>query len=654
MKSLTSLDRLPYRILCWEQMARKHYYKCFGKCKDKRLSSHIPSSFSLKDRLEFVIPDFGEILIDNDESKKIISSADKTLDGIYSLLGSGDVTINPIRWNYDFVSQFEWKNKYYKDYDQINIASNSDVKKPRELSRSHHMLHCAIAYRLTNDKKYADLIIDQVLDWSKHNPLMYSINWGCAMDVAIRAVNWIWALRLISDYERALEYGNLFSNLLYKHGWFIYRNLEKSLYNNQNHYLSDVLGLVFIGVLFKDQDREAKQWYEEGKREIFKEMRYEILPSGVTYEKSTSYNRLVLEIFLYACWLFRKNGEEIPLDIDYRLRTMFDFILNTIQPDGNTPIIGDQDNGRVLPFGTESITDYRYLLSLGAVLYNNPVYIPYSEGFNIYCNILNGDCSKVVFDVPVKNTSLVSKAYPDSGYFVFKNHDYSVLFYCTGKGKYPELSNGTHTHSDLLSFVLCYKGYSVFCDAGSYQYSGDSKERMLFRSTQQHNTVAVDGLSQNDLKEKQLWDFPRNAIPTILDWQIDEDKDYVLASHNGYERLNSPVTHERKLSLFKTNNFVEIIDRFELRGEQNHFFEYNLHLDDSVLVELLDNHKVKLVMDDDILYVSFDSDMPIRLSIQPSRISKSYGEVDNTHRICVTANSNNSFHITTTINSCYE
>ena len=388
MKSLTVLDRLPYRILCWEQVARKHYYKYFGKCKDKRLSSHIPLSFSLKERLKSVIPDPDELLIENEESKKIIASADKTLAGIYNLLGSGDVTINPIRWNYDFVSQYEWKNQYYNDYDQINIASSSDVKKPRELSRSHHMLHCGIAYRITKERKYADLIIDQILDWNQHNPLMYSINWGCPMDVAIRAINWIWALRLISDYERVLEYDNLFSNLLYKHGWFIYRNLEKSLYNNQNHYLSDVLGLVFIGVLFKDQDREAKQWYEEGRRETYKELRYEILPSGVSYEKSTGYNRLVLEIFLHTLWLLEHNGEVLPLDIKQRMRNMFDFILHTIQPDGNTPIIGDQDNGRILPFGTETVTDYRYLMSIAAMLYHSSNYISSSNCYNIYCALL--------------------------------------------------------------------------------------------------------------------------------------------------------------------------------------------------------------------------------------------------------------------------
>lgn len=650
MKSLTVLDRLPYRILCWEQVARKHYYKYFGKCKDKRLSSHIPLSFSLKERLKSVIPDPDELLIENEESKKIIASADKTLAGIYNLLGSGDVTINPIRWNYDFVSQYEWKNQYYNDYDQINIASSSDVKKPRELSRSHHMLHCGIAYRITKERKYADLIIDQILDWNQHNPLMYSINWGCPMDVAIRAINWIWALRLISDYERVLEYDNLFSNLLYKHGWFIYRNLEKSLYNNQNHYLSDVLGLVFIGVLFKDQDREAKQWYEEGRRETYKELRYEILPSGVSYEKSTGYNRLVLEIFLHTLWLLEHNGEVLPLDIKQRMRNMFDFILHTIQPDGNTPIIGDQDNGRILPFGTETVTDYRYLMSIAAMLYHSSNYISSSNCYNIYCALLGGHNSKSLFpEVTNSNNQVVSVAYPDAGYFVFRNNDYYVLFNCSGKGKYPELSNGTHTHSDLLSFVLCYKGQPVFCDSGSYQYSGNSKERLNFRSTRQHNTITVDGMSQHDIKEKQLWDFPNNAMPVIHGWQLGNEEDFVEASHNGYERLASPVTHLRKLVLKKMDNEVQIEDIITVKGDTKHHFESNYYLDDAVEVKQTDEKTVQLFVNGTILGVSFESTEPIKLVVEKARISKSYGTVNDTKRICLTAESNKSFSIITTI-----
>ncbi len=70
---------------------------------------------------------------------------------------------------------------------------------------------------------------------------MRSINWGCAMDVAIRAINWIWSLSLLDDVVLSNDVKRDMYGSLYQHGWFIYRNLEGNrLRYNHNHYLSDL------------------------------------------------------------------------------------------------------------------------------------------------------------------------------------------------------------------------------------------------------------------------------------------------------------------------------------------------------------------------------------------------------------------------------
>ena len=123
--------------------------------------------------------------------------------GYITLLGSGDVELNPIDWHTDFKTGFKWSpGTFYKKYMQEDIDTDSDVKVPRELSRAHHLLKLGLAYRLTNDQKYADVCVAQMKNWIDENPLMYSINWGCTMDVAIRAVNWIWTLGLIYRLKR--------------------------------------------------------------------------------------------------------------------------------------------------------------------------------------------------------------------------------------------------------------------------------------------------------------------------------------------------------------------------------------------------------------------------------------------------------------------
>ena len=107
--------------------------------------------------------------------------------------------------------------------------------------------------------------------------------------------------------------------------------------------------------------------------------------------RSTNYNRLVLELILIPILVLKTNNHEIPSDIWYRLEKMFEFIMYSLKPDGNSPIIGDKDNGRLLPLGAETTNNFRYLLSLGALLFNRADFKQHGEGFNIYCSILGGE-----------------------------------------------------------------------------------------------------------------------------------------------------------------------------------------------------------------------------------------------------------------------
>lgn len=646
----SNLERLNSIYLDRVRIFRKFYYRYTHRIKSKSLSHRISNAFSLKKRLDQIVYIPELIDVSKIEIDSVVKQADKACNGIYNLLGSGDVVINPIKWNYDFVSGYSWKNRYSLSYDQVSLNTNSDIKKPRELSRSHHMLHCGIAYKVTGDNKYANLILNQIQNWDENNPLMHSVNWECAMDVAIRAINWITALRLISNYPGFVKLEHSFSNLLYKHGWFIYRNLEKSAYNNHNHYLSDVIGLIYLGLLFKDVDKEANRWFIEGKKELFKEMRYEILPSGMSYERSTNYNRLVLEIFLNGILLLKNNGEEIPSDIWCRLKSMFHFIMNSIQPNGETPIIGDQDNGRILPFGTESIIDFRYLLSIGALLFNDESLKYYSSGYNIYCNMMCGAGAKERFESLSGNSNpLVSHAYADIGFYIMRNKKFFVLFNTSGKSKYPELLGGTHTHSDLLSFDLCFEGYSFVRDAGSYVYSSYPKERLKFRSTPMHNTISIDGLSQNKMKENVLWDFERNAIPSVLRYSFKDDVDLVIAEHGGYKRLDNPVVHKRSMKLNKQIDSLEVVDTLSCDGDVVHTFEYNLHFDPNVTLKKKGEKSIVASCHDKTLVFEFSSNQGFDLNICPTEISKSYGVKEPSNRICLTIKSNKFTEIKTQI-----
>jgi hypothetical protein len=565
------------------------------------------------------------------EKTQILIVADKILEDRYQLLGSELTKMASLNWNADFKVNFFWPTGiFYKNYIQEDIVSTSDVKVPRELSRCHHFLPLGIAYNITNRTEYAEKIIYQITDWIKKNPLMFSINWGCAMDVSIRACNWIWALSITRNYwKNNSVFINIVKKSLYEHGWFIYRNLEKEQFNNHNHYLADIAGQIHLGLLFQNTS-EGKKWLDEGIKELFKEIRYQILPSGMTYERSTNYNRLVLELILTPIILLRQNGFYVPHDIWFRIERMFDFLVQIIKPDGHSPIIGDQDNGRLLPLGTESQTDYSYFFALGAILFKREDLRALSKGFNIYSLILGGLSAKVIYDnLEPMELSIKSKGFKDVGFFIMRNDDNYLLFNASGKGMNAEIdkNSGTHTHSDLLSFELVSRGKTFLIDPGSFVYTADALERFKFRSTMMHNTVTIDNLSQDNITIENLWGYEYCAIPDVSVWETNDFLDRIVASHAGYMRLKEPIKHFRELVFYKQNHSWEILDYFE--GTGSHKYDWYFHFDSKINFIIQGNSVKTICEDGNNILMEFETQLPIKVNKLNSSVSKSYGNKEN-------------------------
>lgn len=585
---------------------------------------------------------------DIDDISNIVEIANKYLEGIFDILGSGELFLGDIDWHKDYISGYKWKpNIFFLNYIQESINSSSDVKYPRELSRSHQLLHCAEAFIITKDNKYAEYVVSQIDSWIDENPLMYSINWGCAMDVAIRAVNWIWALSLIQDY--LIEKESFFNKVkvsLYEHGWFVYRNPEKTSPCSHNHYLADLSGQIHLGLLFRNTP-EGEKWLNEGIKELYSEIRYQILPCGMSYERSTHYNRLVLELIVVPILLLKQHNYEIPQDIWSRLESMFDYIKCILPEDGNMPIIGDQDNGRLLPFGTKELNDFRYLLSIGALLFNRNDFKEFSNGYNVYCNLLIPSCTKQSFEA-IKGTcsERESKAFPDAGFFVMRSKNDYLLFNVSGKGLYPEICSTTHTHSDLLSIEIISNGESFICDCGSYVYTANAEQRAYFRSTAMHNTATIDNLSQNIITKENLWDFERNAIPFVTTWNSTNEYDYIEAYHTGYLRLQSPVIHKRNVLYNKIDRNWVITDFFEMSDK--HTVDIHYHFAPEVVLKK-DNLVVLIKGIRNQLSMEFECDNEYNILIEDSFISRSYGKMISNKKIRINITNDRNFKIITYI-----
>ena len=506
----------------------------------------------------------------------IVAEADRVCEHIFDLLGSGPTYLGErIDWHVDFKTGHRWDpRQYYADVRPAPYPGGYDIKVPWELSRCQHFAWIGQAYWFTEDEKYAKEFVAHVLDWIEQNPPQFGVNWACTMDMAIRMVNWLWGYYFFKDSPSLTdEFLLAFYKSLLAHGRHIIRNLEKSGDFTNNHYLSDLVGLVYLGILLPEF-KEARRWREFGLQELEKEMFRQVYPDGVNFEASVSYHRLATELFLSAVLLAQLNGHAFSTAFMGRLEKMLEFVMYYTRPDGTVPLIGDSDNGRLhrLKAWAEpqrEWADHRYLLAIGAVLFEQDDWgqaagDQWEEAF-----WLLGERA-VVFreranSQPTSGSlHLSSRAFPDAGfYFLRHNDDYMAI----RAGKNGQCGRGGHAHNDVLSFELFTLGRTWLTDSGMPEYTSDYLNRDKFRSTAAHNTVMINHAEQNRFVPGQSFLLQDDVRVRILKWEETARYCVFEAEHTGYERLKSPVIHQRIFKFDKAGRRWLICDQLQGQGE---------------------------------------------------------------------------------------
>lgn len=481
---------------------------------------------------------------------KILKDANNILKHKFDLLGSGIVELGKnIRWNQDFKSGFVWENDFYKNIKIIDLDNNSDVKVPWELSRFQHLFTLGKAYWITDDLKYYEEAKNEIIDWIEKNPVYNSINWTCAMDVAIRAVNLIFFYFLFEDFIiQDRNFLKKLNEIFYLHGEYIYNNLEKNLGFSNNHYLSNLVGLLFLGVYFKDlNEKETKKWLRYSIKNLEKEMFIQNNIDGTNYETSTSYHRLVLELMFYSLLLLKKNNLKFTNKYEERLEKMFKFLAIITKPNGRFPLIGDVDNGRLVILSNYydwEVNDARNIISLGGEYFNN----------KFLKEVGSSELEDKVWIFGAKNIYQEkflkkSEKFENGGYYLLQNDSIYCIIRC---GELSLRGQGGHSHNDQLSIELNIDGEDFFIDIGTGVYTANKNIRNLFRSTKQHNTVYISPYEQNNFNENELFIMKEQTFSKCIIFK----NNYFEGEHYGFLNKNN-CTHNRKVYLEKDTLIIE-------------------------------------------------------------------------------------------------
>lgn len=524
------------------------------------------------------------------EGSRLSARVERILAHEFDLLGSGPTRLSTeIDWHCDFKSGYRWELAPSEGIDCADLERESDVKVPWELSRGQHLTTLARSWVVHGDERCAPEFERQVLSWIRSNPVGMGVNWACTMDVALRAVSWIWALGLFegAPFSQTFREEILFS--LYQHGLWIPEHLEYAEVNG-NHFLSDALGLVACGAVFR-QTPEGSRWLDTGTRLLEKEILEQVEEDGVDIEASVPYHRLVLEIFLVGARFLEAAGQAPPPEYHQRLEAMLNFVHSYVTPEGLSPVVGDADDGRALILGETDVRDHRYLLSTGSVLFRRSDWKSRAGKFWEDSLWLLGPAGRRAFETLPSNSTEESLGFPASGFYVLRSARH-YLFVDVGPVGFR--GRGGHGHNDCLSFEWHPDGKPLLTDSGTFVYTPSPQWRNLFRSTESHNTIRVDGEEINRFPSAlALWSLRNDARPVEVRFEADAARDLLHAGHTGYERLSDPVRVFRTFEFDRSVPRLRLTDRLE--GKASHLVEFFFHVAPGVRVARAAGNTLEIV-----------------------------------------------------------
>jgi hypothetical protein len=507
----------------------------------------------------------------------IIARAEKICEHRFDLLGYESVDYGTeINWHLDAVHGKQAPKQPWFRIPYLDFETVGDSKITWELNRHQHLVTLAKAYRLTADARYARELVQQWYHWEEHNPYGMGINWSSSLEVALRSLSWIWVSNLLNGSTAVpQEFLDDVSRALMVNGRHIERFLS-TYFSPNTHLLGEGVGLFFIGTLYP-AFRLAARWRQRGWQIVLDEAQRQVQQDGMHFEQALYYHTYALDFFLHARLLAARNGITIPIAFDRSITKMLN-ALSHLANAGPLPSLGDDDGGRLFDphrNGTEHMTDP---LATGAVLF----------GRSDVKSVVKGICEETIWlfgiDGPKEFESLPNRR-PASMSFALESSGIYVMCSSTPNADRAVIDVGPqaagragHTHADALSLQLAVGGHALLTDPGTAAYVDMNSERNWFRGTGAHNTVQVDGLDQADPAEAFAWqNLPEIRVER---WVTGRKFDLLVASHDGYMRLASPVLHRRHIFYLKPHFWLvrDVID-----GEGWHRVEASWHFAPGVL-----------------------------------------------------------------------
>jgi hypothetical protein len=451
-----------------------------------------------------------------------------------------------IDWRRDYIHNKETGTPYFRRIPYLDFRSVGDHKYIWELNRHQHLVVLAQAYCLSGIPDYLEEAQRQLESWMAQNPPLRGINWASALEVALRALSWVWLDRL-AGHALPPAFRRAFLQSLYLHGRFLEPNL--SVYFSPNtHLLGEAVALHTLGACYPDFPRSPR-WRRLGAEVVEEQIERQVGGDGAHFEQSTYYHVYALDFFLWH-ELLDQTSERYQ----EKLLRMAEYLDVLLGPSGRMPLIGDDDGGRVFhPYGDRAGFGRPTLATCG-IHFDRPEWIRSSDDLQEQGAWWAGqalqptDPSRDRKGAVARNHPATrSRLFPESGIAVMTAADIHIVIKAGGFGP----STAGHSHSDVLSFVCLIGSSDLLVDSGTYTYS-DPIWRDRFRGSAGHNTIRIDGKDQATPAGPFRWSGRPDVH--ISEWVSTDERDFLDAEcrYSGFQ-------HRRRL-LFSKPDVLFVLD----------------------------------------------------------------------------------------------
>jgi hypothetical protein len=451
------------------------------------------------------------------QSKEILEEAELILQGQVRLFGAEPrkLVLTPAE-----------RPRHWTQYHD-RLPNGGDIKPVWEAGRFGWASVLARAYWLSRDERYAQGFWSRFEEFVAANPANLGPQWSSGQEVALRLIAWAFCTSLLAAAPSSTAARKrLLAGSIAQHAERIRPTLNYGRAQNNNHYLSEALGLCTAAALLP-QHAKAGQWKSLGWAAFIEGVDKQVHTDGAYAQHSANYQRLLLQLGLWAGVLAKAIGEPLPQGTRLKLGKAADWLQALLDKEsGSLPNLGPNDGAYIRPLSVLPFSDHRPVLQAAGLSF-----------------IRQAALSPGVWD----ETALWLGSKPLKR--KMKAEQRSAPLRLEGKRSWAYLRAAEYRerpgHADQLHVDLWWRGLNIAQDAGSFLYTAAAPWDNALASSKVHNTLTIEGRDQMTRAGRFLWlDW---AQAELLATRADRQGRLVFAAarHDGYAKLG--LVHSREI-----------------------------------------------------------------------------------------------------------